>query len=591
MKRTGKFRDWIRHFGVQISIFFLVTGLAVILILSGVVYMFSANLLKDETFSKTHDLLEMSGINIATYIARVKGESNVFASDPALHQYLSGDDESLRSSLMSRIDSLLQNDTNIQSIVVVSKDGRILSNEDNLDMSVSKDMMKEDWYIDSIQNTMPVLTGARMQNFSPDKAHWVISVSTEITGETGDNLGVVLMDMDYSVIEDHLRTLELGMDGYIFILNDKGDPVYHKDPSYFSDPDKRNKLLKIQSAGDRYDKNTNILTYQTSIENTGWNMVGVVSLDTLKMLEHQLFEAVTLTGGLLFCAVLLFGLLFTRRLSIPMTDLERGMREIEKLAEVSLRKNSFYEIELLTENYNEMIRRIRQLMDDLSAKERTLRQAELNALISQINPHFLYNTLDTIIWMAEFNDSTKVIALTKSLAAFFRLSLNGGRELVTVADELEHVRQYLYIQKERYEDKLNYEIHASEDLLDYTVPKIILQPIVENSIYHGIKPLKGNGKITVCVKEENDSLIFTVTDNGVGFAPDSMKDQEPSHPGSVGLSNVNERLRLYYGEGYGAKIHSAPGAGCTVKLILGKQTVYRSDSHASRSLHSAHTLK
>ena len=585
MGKQFKLRDWSRRFSVQLSLFFLGAGLTVILLLSGAVYWFASNLLMSETISKTHDLLEMSGANIGTYIARVKGESNVFAGSPSLRQYLSDDEESLRTGLLSQIDTLLQNDSSIKSIVVVSKDGRILSNEKNLDMSVSSDMMKEDWYIESIHNTMPVLTGARMQSFSSDKDNWVISVSTEITGDSGDNLGVLLMDMEYSVIEDHLRSLDLGREGYVFLLNDKGEPVYHKDTSYFSDPDKLAQLLEIQSAGDGYDKASNLLTCQTQIEKTGWTMVGVVSLDTLKMLERQLFEAVLLTGGLLFIAVLLIGILFTRRLSTPMADLERGMNEIEKLAEVRIRKNSFYEVELLAGNYNRMIHRIRILMDEISDKEKTLRHAELNALVSQINPHFLYNTLDTIVWMAEFNDSTRVIALTKSLAAFFRLSLSGGRELITVGDELEHVRQYLYIQKERYGDKLNYTIHAPEEVLDYTVPKIILQPITENSIYHGIKPLDRPGQITITVQEEGEKLIFTVSDNGAGCRPDAAVADTPSLPGKVGLKNVDERLKLYYGPGYGVTIHSAPGAGCRVELTVGKQLFSSPVSSSNSSSH------
>lgn len=575
MEKKFKLKCWLRRFGVQLSLFFLGIGLAVILLLSGAIYFFSANLLMDETVAKTHELLEMSGTNIATYIARIKGESCVFSSDPTLLQYLSGGSERLRSGLLTRIDTLLKSDTHIKSIVVVSKDGRILSNEEGLNMSVSEDMMKEDWYMEAIHNTMPVLTGARMQSFSPDMDNWVISVSTEISGDSKENLGVLLMGVEYSVIEDYLSGLDLGADGYVFLLNDRDEPVYHKDTDYFSDPVKQSSLREIRMAGNGYDKKHNLLTYQTPIQDTGWTMVGVVSLDTLKMLKRQLFEVVLLTGGILFCAVLLLGLLFTRRLSIPMADLERGMGEIEKLAQISLRKNSFYEVELLTHNYNRMIRRIRELMDKLLEKEGTLRQSELNALISQINPHFLYNTLETIIWMAEFNDSARVITLTKSLAAFFRLSLGGGQELVTAADELEHVRQYLFIQKERYEEKLSYEIFAPEELLDYTVPKIILQPIVENSIYHGIKPLDGPGKITITLSEEKERLIFTVTDNGVGFQPAAAPDSEEAvRLGSVGLRNVDERLKLYYGQAFGITIQSAPGEGCTVRLILGKRTTF-----------------
>lgn len=571
MEKKRSIHGWLRRFSVQLPLFFLGTGLAVILILSGAVYFFSVNLLMDETVSKTHELLELSGTNLSTYIARVKGESNVFASDPTLRQYLSGNDEGPREGLLSRIGALLHNDSAIKSVVVVSKDGRILSNEADLDMSVSEDMMKEDWYIESIHNTMPVLTGARMQSFSDDKDNWVISISTEITGAAGENLGVLLMDMKYSVVEDHLTRLDLGTEGYVFLLNDKGELVYDKDTSYFSDPDKQKQLQAVLAEGDSYDKEQNMLTYQTRIENAGWTMVGVVSLDTLRMLEQQLFEAVLLTGVLLFGAVLLLCVLFTRRLAAPVADLKRGMDEIEKLAEISVQRHGFTEMELLAGNYNRMIRRVRELMEEVSEKEKTLRQSELNVLVSQINPHFLYNTLDTIVWMAEFGDSRKVIALTKSLAAFFRLSLGGGREMVTVADELEHVRQYLYIQKERYEEKLSYEISAPEELMDYTVPKIILQPVVENSIYHGIKPMDGPGKVTVTVQEDGDRLVFTVTDNGVGFDTAAPAGKDASRKNGVGLQNVDGRLKLLYGPDYGVTADSTPGAGCTVRLTVGRQ--------------------
>lgn len=564
-------KSWFRRFGVQISMFYLAAGLMIVMVLSGAIYFFAANLMMDETVLKTRDQLEMSGANISTYIARIKGESNVFAADPMLRQYLSGKEDTPEPDLMGQIMTILSNDAYIKSLVVVSKDGRILSNEENLDMSVSEDMMKEGWYTDAIHNTMPVLTGARMQSFSADKDNWVISVSTEITDSSGENLGVLLMDMRYSVIEDHLRRLNLGKEGYVFLLNDKGEPVYHKDTSYFSDPEKKRQLLEILKAEDVYNKRQNQLTYRTNIENAGWTMVGVVSLDNLKMLEQQLFEALLLTGGLLFLAVLFIGILFTRRLAAPMADLERGMSEIEKLTEISVHRNSFYEVELLAGNYNRMIRRIRALMDEIKEKEETLRHSELNVLVSQINPHFLYNTLDTIVWMAEFNDSERVIALTKSLAAFFRLSLNGGRELVSVADELDHMRQYLYIQKERYGDKLNYEIGEADELSDYTVPKIILQPVVENSIYHGIKPLDGPGYVTVTVKEMGERLIFTVADNGVGFNPEEPQTGKRKGKGSVGLKNVDERLKLYYGPDYGLQIDSSPGKGCTVYLIVGKK--------------------
>ncbi|MDR3924796.1 MAG: sensor histidine kinase, partial [Dorea sp.] len=469
---------------------------------------------------------------------------------------------SLRAGLMSQIHTLLENDSYIKSIVIVSKDGRILSNEENLDMSVSSDMMKEDWYIESIHNTMPVLTGARMQSFSSDKDNWVISVSTEITGDSGDNLGVLLMDMEYSVIEDHLRSLDLGREGYVFLLNDKGEPVYHKDTSYFSNPDKKRQLLEIQSSGDGYDKAGNRLTYQTRIGNAGWTMIGVVSLDTLRMLEQQLFEAVLLTGGLLFFMVLLFGTLFARRLSNPIADLEHGMSEIEKLAEVHVRKNSFYEVELLAGNYNRMIHRIRGLMDEISEKEKTLRHAELNALVSQINPHFLYNTLDTIYMLARINGEEKTMKMIQALSKYLRLSLSKGREIVTVEDELENVKSYMEIQQIRNENLFHYEIECGEELKTRWILKLILQPIVENAVKYGFCDIFEGGLIRIGVTEQAGQLTFSVYNNGTPMEEQmaeklnglseipvsKMKDSFEDKKHGYGVINIITRLRLKYGE-------------------------------------------
>ena len=233
------------------------------------------------------------------------------------------------------------------------------------------------------------------------------------------------------------------------------------------------------------------------------------------------------------------------------------LREIEKISEMIAQPERHMADLEGGRPIHRLIQYVKQSVENEYTSQMLASQAEIHALQSQINPHFLYNTLDTIVWMAEFNDSERVIALTKSLAAFFRLSLNGGRELVSVADELDHMRQYLYIQKERYGDKLNYEIGEADELSDYTVPKIILQPVVENSIYHGIKPLDGPGYVTVTVKEMGERLIFTVADNGVGFNPEEPQTGKRKGKGSVGLKNVHRRLKSIYGEDNGLKIESS----------------------------------
>ena len=160
-----------------------------------------------------------------------------------------------------------------------------------------------------------------------------------------------------------------------------------------------------------------------------------------------------------------------------------------------------------------MLDQIEQLMEAVKTEEQNVRRYELRALSAQINPHFLYNTLDTIVWMAEFNDSKRVVEVTKSLAQYFRLALNQGHEQISLRDEIDHVRQYLFIQKQRYGDKLQYEIEEDESLADYKLPKLVLQPLVENAIYHGIKEIDRHGMIRVTSKVEEGQLRLSIYDN------------------------------------------------------------------------------
>lgn len=196
----------------------------------------------------------------------------------------------------------------------------------------------------------------------------------------------------------------------------------------------------------------------------------------------------------------------------------------DELYEIEIEAKGCNEVKSLALHYNQMLSKIRMLMSDVSKQEKAIKAYELNVLHSQINPHFLYNTLDTIVWMAEFGNSDKVVEVTKSLARFFRLSLSGGSEVTTISAEVDHARQYLFIQKERYKDKLTYHIEFDDSLAEIKIPKIILQPIVENAIYHGIRNKDGGGEITIKVTEHDDDIVFYIKDNGVGFDISKLKE-------------------------------------------------------------------
>lgn len=565
-----KLKNIIHRFDIQVSLFYLLTSFIVIGFFGIVIYYSVSHVFIDNAVSTTKNILEMSSMNIETYIQKINSEAAVFAENTQLQEYLVGV-KSQRSGVEKQIQSMMNHDSFIQSIIIVSKNGEVISNEKNLDMTTSSDMMKEDWYKNAIHNSMPVLSGARMQAFSDDMNNLVISTSTEIKDKTGHNLGVLLIDMKYSVIENFLVNIDMGDNGYVFIVNQEHKLVYYKDPHILSNHQEQEKLLKILSLGNRYNEQDNTLIHQSEISHTDWILVGVLPMDNLVILKHHLLEQVVIIAFLLAIIVVGFGSYFSRRLSLPMKKLEKGMQEIEKLAEIPIPQKSYYEVEVFTKNYNFMIEKIKGLMADLSKNQELLKQSEMDLLISQMNPHFLYNTLDTIVWMAELGHKEKVISLTKSLATFFRLSLNNGQDMITLGEELEHVQQYLYIQKERYGDKLTYTIEADDEVKNYFIPKILLQPIVENSIYHGIKKLSGNGHIHIHVETQGDDIIMSVTDNGVGFDQKRQNDIQKGMLGGFGLNNVQQRIKLYYGDDYGLTIISHSNAGCKVVIKIKKE--------------------
>lgn len=225
------------------------------------------------------------------------------------------------------------------------------------------------------------------------------------------------------------------------------------------------------------------------------------------------------------------------------------------------------EITELGNNFNIMIGKIRELLNAKVKEQENLKKAELKALQAQINPHFLYNTLDTIVWMAEASKTDQVIEIVRALSSFFRISLSKGKDWISIRQEIEHVRSYLAIQKMRYRDILDYKIEVDENLMDGTILKLTLQPLVENALYHGIKNKRNGGTITVRAQSVGPDLVrLEVQDDGVGFTPyklaeiRSMLNDDSSEislkEGGFGLENVNKRIKLYYGKQYGLYVQS-----------------------------------
>ena len=240
------------------------------------------------------------------------------------------------------------------------------------------------------------------------------------------------------------------------------------------------------------------------------------------------------------------------------------------------------ELDTLAVNLNSMTSQIDLLIKKNMEEQKNFQKAEMKALQAQITPHFLYNTFDTIVWLAEEEKTEEVVRITKAFSDFLRISLSRGHEWITIAQELDHIKNYLTIQKIRYADILNYKIDVDESLVDYKMIKLVLQPLVENAIYHGIKNKRGRGKLDVSVHyadDRNDRICFTVEDNGAGFTKERLEqvrnelakgEQDTEKLSSVyGLYNVNKKLKLYYGDQTeGLVIESEPGKGSCISFTI-----------------------
>jgi two-component system sensor histidine kinase YesM len=281
-------------------------------------------------------------------------------------------------------------------------------------------------------------------------------------------------------------------------------------------------------------------------------------------------------------AVVMFALLFVLALRTassitrPLRELNENIRLVGE-GDFTVRpvRSSNDELQAMSDTLNGMVTRIVLLMDDIRQKQENLRRTELELLQSQITPHFLYNTFDTVIWLAEDNQNQKVVNTVESLSTFFRTSLSKGRNFIRVSEEALHVRSYLEIQQTRYSDILTYELDFPEELDDFYVLKLTLQPLIENALYHGVKNKRESGKIIVSGKKAGDNLRFEVYDDGIGIPPEKLAEikeglSKRNRPG-FGMSNVQERIQLFYGSGYGLEIESVYTAYTKVTVLLPAQ--------------------
>ena len=560
--------------------YFTVTAIIAIALISLIIFQRFTNSLNATIIEENSGIVGQLGESVDSYLRNVMKVSDSIYYNVIKNTDISNDDIKKGMNLI-----YVNNDNMIDDIALISGKGELIESMPALRLKDNSDVLEKDFFKKSmaeseyINFSMPHIRDLFDRNES--SYSWVISLSraVEVTDEGKATQALLLINLNYMYFEEIFSNVNLGNGGYVYLTNDRGDIIWHpKQNEIYSGRFKEdNKYAATLKDGITVEnlRGKNITLNVRTIGYTGWKLVGVtpsaaLGVDGIKFRFFVLFVA-----DLFLFLLAMINAFISDKISNPIKRLDGSVREIESgNLDVEILPSGSYEVEHLGKSIKNMLGRIKVLMSDLVAEHNAKRKSEFDTLQSQINPHFLYNTLDIIVWMIENENSDKAVNIVTALAKFFRISLSKGKNIITVKDEVEHVRNYLMIQNMRFKNRFEYSIDVDEKVLSYSSLKLMLQPLVENAIYHGMEFMDGDGEIDVKVFKEDDSLYFTITDNGLGMSEDMVetllsKDFVPSKKGSgIGVKNVNERIKLYFGSEYGLKVESEPDEGTKITIHL-----------------------
>ena len=565
----------------SIFIYFTITALVAIIIIGFSLYTRFSDQLTDEVQKENQILMNQVSRSVDSYLRGMMKLSDAIYYSVVKNTDIS--EPSIGSQMKLLYDS---NVDSLENIALFSREGELLKAVPAARLKTDLDVTQEEWFQETLKKTENLHFSLPHVQYIFDNAegqyHWVISVSraVEITQGAYVSQGVLLLDIRYSSLEQLLNSVALGNAGYIYLIGDDGKLIYHP----------KNQLIDSGRVQENHRETVNwrdgiheeifqgekrFVTVKT-VGYTGWKLVGITPAKGISFsgVKTRLFIVFVIL--LILFLLVLINYYISSRITNPIHELENSVGELEDgnlEAEISIKGS--YEIQHLGRSITSMAQQIQVLMKDIVAEHESKRKSEFDTLQSQINPHFLYNTLDIIVWMIENEQKHEAVKVVTALARFFRISLSQGRSIISVRDELEHVRNYLMIQQMRFKNKFIYLIESEDNVMKMASLKLMLQPLVENAIYHGMEFMDGDGEILIRASKKGDELLFSIEDNGLGMCPEQVErlltdtSHVPSRRGSgIGVRNVNERIRLYFGEDYGLEIDSEPDEGTRIYIHL-----------------------
>lgn len=416
------------------------------------------------------------------------------------------------------------------------------------------------------------MTAPHVETIFEGYSPWVVTMTAPLEG--GGEAAWVSLDLSFSGISSYIKNVSIGQRGYCFLMDDAGNIIYHPQQQLLYAGLKSEDTEALAALEDGAYADDTVIYSVASVGESGWRAVGVSYVDELvnRNVNDMIRLSLWLAVVVLAVAVLTSWLL-SRLIGKPLRGLASAMESFESDADHFTYRpvGGTREVQELSDSFEHMVLRIQELMTTVREEEVNLRKTELKALQAQINPHFLYNTLDSIAWMCEQGRNADAVKMVHALARLFRISISRGHELIPIAKELEHAESYLQIQMYRYKNQFTYTFDVDPDCLGYYCNKITLQPIIENSINHGLDLMVDEGRIDVRVRFDGDDIVFSVQDNGVGMSPEQLEaimQHGPTDRTGIGIKNVNDRLKIYFGRNYGLSITSEPDVGTCVEIRM-----------------------
>ena len=558
--------------------------LSAVVIVTGVSMKFTNTSIFENSSEYTHTIIQQMNQNIDSYIDYMENIAYLISSNEDVQDYLFDEkiDNEGRYRILNQFQTILDSRSDIRNVGIISKNGRMLINDGSKSVNQDLDLNTQEWYATALEKPNgPILTSSHVQHIISGERPWVITLSRGIRDRSGsgEKEGVFFIDLNYSAISELCDQSTVGTKGYAFILDAKGNIVYHpQQQQLYNELQTENISLIMDTDEDTVltgTGNDGKLYSISRSEKTGWTVVDCTNVKELLSKSRQAQSVYVLTAIILVIVALLFSRFMARSITLPIQKLRDSMKKVQEgdfsVSDVVV--DSRNEIGSLTKSFDVMTHRIHELMEQNVHEQEEKRKSELKALQSQINPHFLYNTLDSIIWMAEGKKNEEVVLMTASLARLLRQSISNEDEVVPIANEVEYARGYLTIQKMRYKDKLEFQIEVDSSILYIPLIKLVLQPIIENAIYHGLKYKESKGLLIVKGFMKDGNAVLQVIDDGVGMDEETLahiydKHKVNYHSNGVGVYNVQKRLKLYYGEDYGITYTSELGKGTTATITI-----------------------